>query len=411
MLLTGVALTAVAGAVWYGWDYWTVGQYLVSTDDAYVQADNTTIAPKVSGYLHEVLVGDNEQVKAGQIAGADRRSRLQGRARPGQGRRRRRQSRDRQQAGPARGAACGDQCRQGDRRGRPRQPRPSPRRKTSATPTSPRPATAACRTRSRRSRASPAPRPRSQRDTANLASAVKQVDLLKAEIVQAEATLARAQAAAASGRTQSQLHHHHRADRRRGRQPHAAHRPVRAGRHPTDVGGAGQRRLCGGEFQGNPAHRRRSRARRSRSPSICSRARRVHGHVDSLAPASGQEFALLPPDNATGNFTKIVQRIPVKIALDGADNAPIDAAAGHVGDPDHRDPRARPPPRGRGRSFGSSANPRGFKRAFHRGSCHVPIQGFRLRRIASGHVRPAGARGGRSRIAPASWPGSPSSPR
>ena len=45
----------------------------------------------------------------------------------------------------------------------------------------------------------------------------------------------------------------------------------------------------------------------------------VHGHVDSLAPASGQEFALLPPDNATGNFTKIVQRIPVKIVLDSVD--------------------------------------------------------------------------------------------
>jgi membrane fusion protein, multidrug efflux system len=43
----------------------------------------------------------------------------------------------------------------------------------------------------------------------------------------------------------------------------------------------------------------------------------VHGHVDSIAPASGQEFALLPPDNATGNFTKVVQRIPVKIVLDG----------------------------------------------------------------------------------------------
>ena len=40
------------------------------------------------------------------------------------------------------------------------------------------------------------------------------------------------------------------------------------------------------------------------------------GHVDSLSPASGQEFALLPPDNATGNFTKVVQRIPVKIVLD-----------------------------------------------------------------------------------------------
>jgi membrane fusion protein (multidrug efflux system) len=45
-----------------------------------------------------------------------------------------------------------------------------------------------------------------------------------------------------------------------------------------------------------------------------------HGRVDSLAPASGQEFALLPPDNATGNFTKVVQRIPVKIVLD-ADSA------------------------------------------------------------------------------------------
>jgi multidrug resistance efflux pump len=45
----------------------------------------------------------------------------------------------------------------------------------------------------------------------------------------------------------------------------------------------------------------------------------VHGHVESLAPASGQQFALLPPDNATGNFIKIVQRIPVKIALDEND--------------------------------------------------------------------------------------------
>src|SRR6202043_2223201 len=44
----------------------------------------------------------------------------------------------------------------------------------------------------------------------------------------------------------------------------------------------------------------------------------ITGRVDSLAPASGAEFTLLPPDNATGNFTKIVQRIPVKIVLDRA---------------------------------------------------------------------------------------------
>jgi membrane fusion protein (multidrug efflux system) len=42
----------------------------------------------------------------------------------------------------------------------------------------------------------------------------------------------------------------------------------------------------------------------------------AHGKVLEIAPASGSQFALLPPDNATGNFTKVVQRIPVKIALD-----------------------------------------------------------------------------------------------
>ena len=42
----------------------------------------------------------------------------------------------------------------------------------------------------------------------------------------------------------------------------------------------------------------------------------IHGKVLQIAPASGSQFSLLPPDNATGNFTKVVQRIPVKIALD-----------------------------------------------------------------------------------------------
>ena len=47
----------------------------------------------------------------------------------------------------------------------------------------------------------------------------------------------------------------------------------------------------------------------------------IHGRVIEIAPASGSQFALLPPDNATGNYTKVVQRIPVKIALDDADLA------------------------------------------------------------------------------------------
>ena len=42
----------------------------------------------------------------------------------------------------------------------------------------------------------------------------------------------------------------------------------------------------------------------------------LHGSVERIAPASGSQFALLPPDNATGNFTKVVQRIPIRIMLD-----------------------------------------------------------------------------------------------
>jgi membrane fusion protein (multidrug efflux system) len=42
----------------------------------------------------------------------------------------------------------------------------------------------------------------------------------------------------------------------------------------------------------------------------------LHGHVDSWSPGTGSTFTLLPPDNATGNFTKVIQRVPVKIVLD-----------------------------------------------------------------------------------------------
>src|SRR5215472_5686030 len=57
----------VAGAAHFGHYYFTTGRYLVSTDDAFVKADSTIIAPKVSGYIAEVLVSDNEPVKAGQL--------------------------------------------------------------------------------------------------------------------------------------------------------------------------------------------------------------------------------------------------------------------------------------------------------------------------------------------------------
>ncbi|HMC45324.1 MAG TPA: HlyD family secretion protein, partial [Caballeronia sp.] len=47
----------------------------------------------------------------------------------------------------------------------------------------------------------------------------------------------------------------------------------------------------------------------------------IRGHVDSLAPATGLSFAPIEPDNATGNFTKVVQRVPVKITIDRGQQA------------------------------------------------------------------------------------------
>jgi len=54
----------------------------------------------------------------------------------------------------------------------------------------------------------------------------------------------------------------------------------------------------------------------------------IHGRVDSLAPATGVAFAPIAPDNATGNFTKVVQRVPVKIAIDPGQEAASELSVG-----------------------------------------------------------------------------------
>jgi membrane fusion protein (multidrug efflux system) len=156
------------------------------------------------------------------------------------------------------------------------------------------------------------------RDKANLASAQKQVELLKAEIAQAVATAAKAGAL----ERQAELN--------------LSYTTITS---PID-GVAGNRTLRVGQFV--QAGTQLMSLVPSRGVYVIANyketqlgdvrpgqpvelevdmfpGKTVHGHVDSLAPASGQEFALLPPDNATGNFTKVVQRIPVKIVLESTD--------------------------------------------------------------------------------------------
>ena len=325
MLMAGAALAVLSGAVWYGWDYWTTGQYLVSTDDAYVQADNTTIAPKVSGYLRAVLVGDNERVRTGQVLARiderDFRVALdQARADVAAAQAAitsKRAQLEVQQAviDAAKATVDLDQATAGFAA-------QENKRYTDLAATGYGSVQNAQQAQSRIAAAQAA----IARDTANLASTLKQVDLLKAELVQAHAALARAEAV----QSQAQLNLDYTTiaapiDGVIGNRSLRIGQYVQAGTQLMSVVP-----VSGAYVVANFKETQLTDVRDGQAVKIAIDmfpGRTVHGHVDSIAPASGQEFALLPPDNATGNFTKVVQRIPVKIALDRG-NAAIELRPG-----------------------------------------------------------------------------------
>ncbi len=326
LLLAGAAVAVLAGAAWYGWDYWTVGRYLVSTDDAYVKADNTTVSPKVSGYLHEVLVGDNERVKAGQVlARIDQRDF--------------RVALDQAKAdvAAARAAIASKQAQlevqravidaakatvEVDRSAATFAAQEN-KRYTDLAASGYGSVQNAQQAQSRIAGAEAA----IARDTANLASALKQVDLLKAEIVQANATLARAEAV----QSQAELNLDYTSivapiDGVVGNRSLRTGQFVQAGTQLMSVVP-----VAGAYVVANFKETQLTDVRAGQAVEIAVDTfpgQIVHGRVDSIAPASGQEFALLPPDNATGNFTKVVQRIPVKIALDQDNGSAIELRPG-----------------------------------------------------------------------------------
>jgi membrane fusion protein (multidrug efflux system) len=326
LLMAGAAVAVLAGAAWYGFDYWTVGRYLVSTDDAYVKADSTTVAPKVSGYLHEVLVADNEPVRAGQVlARIDARdfnvALDQAKA----------------DVAAAHAAIASKQAQLGVQQAVIDAARATVdvdtatvtfaaqenKRYTDLAATGFGSVQNAQQAQARNAGAQAA----ITRDTANLASAVKQVDLLKAEIVQANAALARAQAL----QNQAELNLEYTSivapiEGVVGNRSLRVGQFVQAGTQLMSVVP-----VAGVYVVANFKETQLTDVRKGQAVEVAVDTfpgQIVHGHVDSIAPASGQEFALLPPDNATGNFTKVVQRIPVKIALDPDEGSAVELRPG-----------------------------------------------------------------------------------
>ncbi|UGX92985.1 HlyD family secretion protein [Bradyrhizobium barranii subsp. barranii] len=326
LLLMGAAIVALAGASWYGYDYWTVGQYLVSTDDAYVKADNTTIAPKVSGYLDRVLVGDNEHVKAGQVLARidDRDFRValdQAKADVAAANATvtsKQAQLEVQEAVIAAARATIDV----DNAAKVFAKQEN-KRYTDLAATGFGSVQNAQQAQARDAGADAA----IQRDIANLTSALKQVDLLNAEILQARAAAARA----AALQRQAELNLGYTTivspiDGVVGNRSLRVGQFVQAGTQLMAIVPAEGAYVVANFKETQLTHVRAGQQVEIEVDSFPGQV--VHGHVDSIAPASGQEFALLPPDNATGNFTKVVQRIPVKIALDAETHSAIELRPG-----------------------------------------------------------------------------------
>ena len=310
----GVGLVVLAGAAWGGVQYWTVGRFVQSTDDAYVQADASAVAPKVSGYIGDLLVADNQPVKAGQVLARidDRDFRV---------------ALDEATANvEAAKASVANLDAQITAQG-------SIIRQADASVGSANAALALA-----------------QRNDARRAEMARvgygsdeQADTASTDAKEQGATLQRLQAAATTARqqvgvltsqrqlAQAQLARaqatQHQAQLNLGYSTLVspidgvvAARTARQGQY-VQVGTQLmaivplQRTYVVANFKetqltnlkpGQPV-----RVRVDSFP-----GHDVEGRVDSVAPASGLVFSLLPPDNATGNFTKIVQRIPVKIVFD-----------------------------------------------------------------------------------------------
>ncbi len=313
VVLGGIAAVALLGAASAGWTWWTEGRFLESTDDAYVLADIAPISAKVAGYVRELPVGNNRAVKAGEVLAvlddADYRARV-----------------DLAVAGVAaqRAALASNEARLVWQRSVIEQARTgivsAEAELRRANPELERTRTLTADAWATRQRLEVAVADQAKavaglnRAKAALTAEANQLGVLEAQRHETEAALQQAEAQLALARDD------------------LGHTVIRA---PLD-GVVGNRMAQIGSLA-RPgvqlmvvvplgalyvdANFKETQLRHMRPGQVA----RVSvdafpdldlvGRVGSLAPASGSHFSLLPPENATGNFTKIVQRVPVRILL------------------------------------------------------------------------------------------------
>lgn len=331
-----IGLALLAGAAWYGYDWWTTGRFMVSTDDAYVGGDIATISPKVTGYVAKVNAVANQQVKAGDVLATlddgDYKIALAQAVASLDTEKLSLQRIDAQIAG---GEASLDQAKA---------------QKVALEAT----VRGAQITQTRASDL----QAKSVGTTASLDSANISLDQARANLVGGDAAIASAEA------NVTLLHAQRREAEGTIRQLELARDKAARDlsftilKAPYD-GVVGNRSVQEGDLV-SPGQRLMALVpvrqlfidanfKETQIQHLVPGSKvNVHvdaygnhpivGTVESISPASGSVFSLLPPENATGNFTKIIQRVPVRIALpqDALDSGRLRAGLSVVVDVDTR---------------------------------------------------------------------------
>jgi membrane fusion protein, multidrug efflux system len=307
-----VAIVLVLG-VGLGWRWWTTWRFQQSTDDAYVQSDITVISPKLEGYLKEVRVGDNQPVEAGQVLFVI-------------------DDRDFAAKVAQAEAAVATQEAAVDTYESRLELQRSMIDQAKAEVT-----------------AAEAEKARAERDyqryrqllTSDYASR-QRFETAEAESEKAAAAVAQKQAAVVAALGTLRVLRAQRDEEKAKREQARAN--LRLAKNDLDntlirapvAGIVGNRAGRTGQYvkpgtqllslvplpyvyvTANFKETQLTRMQPGQPAAISVDAypdRTLTGRIESFAPASGAQFSLLPPDNATGNFTKVVQRVPVRIAL------------------------------------------------------------------------------------------------
>jgi membrane fusion protein, multidrug efflux system len=314
VFVAGAVLIGSA-AIWYGWCWWTVGRFIESTDDAYVGGEVTTIASKVAGFVETVAITDNQAVKAGdllvklddrdyraQLAHAEANVAAQEAALANLEANAHLQQAMIAQASAeitATAAELDRAQRDVDRYRALAESRDASLQRFQQADADYKKAIAA----DRKARAA-------------LEAAERQLDVIGTQKQQARAALDEAVA----NRDLARLNVNY-TEIRSPIDGVVGNRAVRVGAYAT----VGAQLLAvvptrGLWIDANFKENQLAHMRARQPVAITADALpgvTLSGTVASLAPATGAQFSVIPPENATGNFTKIVQRVPVRIVLDG----------------------------------------------------------------------------------------------